>query len=301
MDDLFPGFDTDEVATTGARIHLRRGGSGPPVLLLHGHPETHAMWHRVAPRLAQDFTVVAADLRGYGDSSKPVSAPDHEPYSKRAMAGDMLEVMSSLGFERFSIVGHDRGGRVAYRAALDHPDRVERLAVLDIVPTVEMWNRMDARLALENWHWLFMAQPEPFPERLIRHDVDSYYFRDRRERFDPRALEQYFRALHDAETIHAICEDYRAGATYDRDLDARDRATGRRISSPVLVLWSALEDIEPLDPISIWRAWADDVSGRGLECGHFLAEERPGETYDALRQFLDDHERGDLRDSSPGG
>jgi haloacetate dehalogenase len=286
MGDLFPAFETEDVATAGARIHLRRGGSGPPVLLLHGHPETHAMWHRVAPRLAEDFTVVAADLRGYGDSGKPPSAPDHEPYSKRVMAGDMVEVMSSLGFDRFSVAGHDRGGRVAYRMAIDHPGRVERLAVLDIVPTVEMWDRMDARLALENWHWLFMAQAEPFPERVIALDVHSYYFRDRRERFDRRALDEYFRALRDPQTIHAICEDYRAGATCDRELDARDKAEGRRITCPVLVLWSALEDLDPLDPMSIWRDWADDVSGEEFDCGHFLPEERPDETFDALGGFL---------------
>ncbi len=286
MDDLFPGFDTADVDTGEARIHVRHGGSGPPVLLLHGHPQTHVMWHRVAPRLAAAHTVIVADLRGYGASSKPPSAPDHEPYSKRAMARDMVAVMSSLGFERFALVGHDRGGRVSYRLALDHPERVERLAVLDIVPTVEMWDRMDARLALENWHWLFLAQPEPFPERLIGVDVDSYYFRTGRERFDPRALEAYLSALRDRRTIHAICEDYRAGATFDREVDARDKADGRRIPCPMLVLWSAIEDLDPLDPISVWREWADDVAGEGLGCGHFIAEERPDETYRALAGFL---------------
>jgi haloacetate dehalogenase len=194
--------------------------------------------------------------------------------------------MASLGFERFAVAGHDRGGRVAYRLALDHAERVIRLAVLDIVPTVEMWDRMDARLALENWHWLFMAQPEPFPERLIGVDVDSYYFRDRRERFDPRALDAYLRALRDPETIHAICEDYRAGATYDRELDARDRAEGRRIGCPVLVLWSALEDLDPLDPLAVWGGWAAEVSGEGFDCGHFLAEELPERTEAALRAFF---------------
>jgi haloacetate dehalogenase len=286
MDELFPGFETHDVVTAGARIHVRAGGSGPPVLLLHGHPETHAMWHRVAPALAETFAVVAADLRGYGESSKPPSTPDHEPYSKRAMARDMVEVMSSLGFDRFGVSGHDRGGRVAYRMALDHAERVRRLAVLDIVPTVEMWDRMDARLALENWHWLFMAQPEPFPERLIARDVDAYYFRGPRERFDPRALDAYLSALRDPGTIHAICEDYRAGATFDRELDAQDRAERRRIACPVLVLWSAGEDLEPLDPLSIWRGWADDVTGHGLDAGHFLAEEVPDEVARRLTDFF---------------
>jgi haloacetate dehalogenase len=202
------------------------------------------------------------------------------------MARDQVEVMEHLGFERFFVAGHDRGGRTGYRMALDHPDRVERLAVLDIVPTVEMWERMDARLALENWHWLFMAQPEPFPERLIGLDVDAYYFRSGRDRFDPRALEAYLSALRDPDTIHAICEDYRAGATFDRELDARDRAAGRRISCPVLVLWSAREDLEPLGPVSIWHAWASDVRGHGVDCGHFIAEELPEETMKAFLGFF---------------
>jgi haloacetate dehalogenase len=282
----FPGFDVEDVDTGEATIHVRRGGSGPPLLLLHGHPETGAMWHLVAPALAEDFTVVVPDLRGYGASSKPPTTEDHEPYSKRAFARDLFAVMSQLGFERFSVAGHDRGGRTAYRMALDAPARIERLAVLDIVPTVEMWDAMDARLAMENWHWLFLAQPAPFPEELIGADPDRYYFRTRPERFAPAALEEYREAVRDPRTIHAICEDYRAGATFDRALDAADRATGRRIACPVLVLWSRLEDLDPLDPLSIWRRWADDVRGEGLACGHFLAEELPEETLAALRTFF---------------
>jgi haloacetate dehalogenase len=244
------------------------------------------MWHLVAPRLAERFTVVAADLRGYGDSSKPPTTPDHEPYSKRAFGRDQFAVMRRLGFERFALVGHDRGGRTAYRMALDEPDRISRLAVLDIVPTVEMWDALDLRLAMENWHWLFLAQPAPFPEEVIGVDVERWYFRKRRERFHPDALAEYLRALRDPATIHAICEDYRAGATFDRELDAADRAAGRRIGCPVLVLWSALEDLDPLDPLSVWRRWADDVRGEGLPAGHFLAEELPEETSDRLRDFL---------------
>ena len=281
-----PGFDVETVPTAEASIHVRRGGSGPPLLLLHGHPETGAMWHLVAPRLAEDFTVVVPDLRGYGASSKPPTTEDHEPYSKRAFGRDLFAVMSQLGFERFAVAGHDRGGRTAYRMALDVPERIERLAVLDIVPTVEMWDAMDARLAMENWHWLFLAQPAPFPEDLIGADPDRYYFRSRTERFSPAALEEYRAAVRDPETIHAICEDYRAGATFDRDADASDRAAGRGIACPLLVLWSAREDLDPMDPLAIWRRWADDVSGRGLNAGHFLAEEVPDVVLAELEAFF---------------
>jgi haloacetate dehalogenase len=283
---MFPGFEETWIETGEASIHVHHGGSGPPLLLLHGHPETHAMWHLIAPRLAEDFRVVAATLRGYGRSSKPPSAPDHEPYSKRAFARDQIEVMRRLGFERFAVAGHDRGGRTAYRMALDRPAVVTRLAVLDIVPTLEMWDALDLRLAMENWHWLFLAQPEPFPEELIGAAVDRYYFRERRERFDPDALAEYVRAVHDPAVIHAICEDYRAGATYDREADEADRDAGRRIACPLLVLWSAREDLDPLDPLAIWRGWAGDVRGEGLDGGHFLAEELPEETYVRLRDFF---------------
>ncbi|MFN2591193.1 MAG: alpha/beta fold hydrolase [Actinomycetota bacterium] len=283
---MFEGFELSTIETPEAAIRVRVGGSGPPVLLLHGHPETHVMWHLVGPRLADRFTVVAADLRGYGDSSKPPTTRDHEPYSKRAMARDMVGVMAALGFGRFAVAGHDRGARCAYRMALDHPDRVAKLAVLDIVPTAEMWRRMDRDLAFANWHWLFLAQPDPLPERLLACDPDAYYFRSGRDRFHLEALAAYLRAVHDPATIHAMCEDYRAGATFDRELDEADAAAGKRIRCPVLVLWSRHEELDRWDPVALWRGWADDVRGRAFDCGHHLPEEAPEETSAELLSFL---------------
>jgi haloacetate dehalogenase len=285
---VFEGFALEQVDSGEALLRVRHGGSGPPLLLLHGHPQTHVMWHRVAPRLAEEFTVVAPDLRGYGESSAPPTTPDHEPYSKRAMARDGLALMRGLGFERFSVAGHDRGARCAYRLALDHPDRVEKLAVLDIIPTGELWRRADRRVMLGWWHWAFLAQPAPLPERLIGADPDTYYFGGDRSRFHPEALADYLRCARDPETIHAMCEDYRAGATYDFDLDESDRTAGRRIACPVLVLWGRRDDLEELfgDPLAVWREWADDVRGRGLDCGHYLVEEAPDETYAELRAFF---------------
>jgi haloacetate dehalogenase len=284
---VFDGFELTTIDTGEATIRVRHGGSGPPILLLHGHPQTHVMWHRVAPRLAEEFTVVAADLRGYGESSKPPTTADHEPYSKRAMARDQVEVMRRLGFERFGVAGHDRGGRCAYRLALDHPERVTKLAVLDIVPTAEMWRRADMRFGLVNWHWFFLAQPAPLPERLLERNPDAYYFRSGRERFDPEALADYLRCARRPETIHAMCEDYRAGATFDNEADEADLRAGRRITCPLLVLWAGRDELEEWwDVPEIWRAWADDVRGRPLDCGHYLAEEAPHETYAELRAFF---------------
>ena len=283
---MFEGFELRRVETSRVAIQLRVGGSGPPLLLLHGHPQTHVMWHRVAPRLARDFTVVAADLTGYGDSSKPPTTANHEPYSKRAMAGDQLALMRELGFERFFVAGHDRGGRCAYRMALDHPERVLRLAVLDIIPTGEAWRRADMAFGLGFWHWFFLAQPAPVPERLIGGDPDAYYFRGSNQIFAPEALAEYRRAAHDPETIHAMCEDYRAGATIDFELDEADRGR-RKIECPVLALWGGREELEVwYDVLAIWRDWADDVRGRPLDCGHYLAEEAPDETYAELRRFF---------------
>ena len=286
---MFEGFESSVVDAGEARIPVRHAGSGPPLLLLHGNPQTHAMWHLVAPRLAEDFTVVATDLRGYGDASKPETIPDHAPYSKKAMAQDQVAVMRSLGFERFSVCGHDRGGRVAYRMALDHPERVAKLAVLDIVPTWEAFSRADMAFGLGYWHWFFLAQPYDLPERMIGTDP-TYFFLSREERsriFAPEALDEYLRCFRDPRTVHAICEDYRAAATIDFSHDETDRRTGRRITCPVLALWGQKGFLEEwYDVLEIWRGWADDVRGRALPCGHYLPEESPEETYSELHSFF---------------
>jgi haloacetate dehalogenase len=245
------------------------------------------MWHLVAPRIAETHTVVCADLRGYGDSSKPPPDADHASYSKRAMAQDMVEVMRALAYERFAVVGHDRGGRVAYRTALDHPDRVTALSVLDILPTGEHFRRTDMQFALGYWHWFFLAQPHPLPERLIGAHPDAFYLRRGRDLFHPKALAEYRRCFSDPATIHAMCEDYRAGATIDFRLDEEDRLAGRRIRCPVQVLWGRKGIMEACyDALAIWRDWADHVTGKALDCGHYLAEEAPDETTALLLAFL---------------
>jgi haloacetate dehalogenase len=284
---MFENFTQRQITTPEAIINLRHAGDGPPVLLLHGHPQTHVMWHRVAPRLAQNYTVVCADLRGYGDSSKPATTPDHEPYSKRAMARDQIEVMQALGFERFAVVGHDRGGRCAYRMALDHPERIAALSVLDILPTAEHFGRTDMSFAMGYWHWFFLAQPYDLPERLISGDPEAFYLRRGRHMFDEEALAEYRRCFTDPATIHAMCEDYRAGASIDLQLDESDRKAGCRIACPVQALWGLKGPIDRwYDVCNIWRGWAHDVEGQGIDCGHYLAEEAPDETLAALEPFL---------------
>jgi haloacetate dehalogenase len=285
---FFDGFELRHVDTPEATIRARVGGSGPPVLLLHGHPQTHAMWNAVAPVLMAGHTVVCADLRGYGGSSKPPTADDHEPYSKRAMARDMVAVMAELGFDEFAVAGHDRGGRVAYRLALDHPDRVTRLAVLDIVPTCEMWQRVDKEFGMVDWHWFFLAQPAPFPEELITAAPDSYYFRGDRSRFHPDALADYLAAVQDSATVHAMCEDYRAGATYDDEADRADVEAGRPIQCRTHVLWSGRDELGRwFDVLEVWRRWCcGPVTGRPLDVGHFLAEEAPTDTAAELAAFF---------------
>ena len=283
---MLEDFELTTIDTGEARIRVRHAGSGPPLLLLHGNPQTHLMWHKIAPRLARDFTVVAADLRGYGDSSKPPYTDDHAPYSKRAMARDQVEVMRQLGFERFFLAGHDRGARCSYRLALDHPERVEKLAVLDIIPTLESFRRADMQFGLDYWHWFFLAQPADFPERAISRAPDVFFGRRPTSFFDPEAQADYWRCYQNPDTIRAICEDYRAGATIDCAHDEADRGT-RKIACPVLVLWGANADRwSRWDALAIWREWADDVRGRGIPCGHFLAEEAPDETYAELHAFF---------------
>lgn len=288
---MLDGFETADVATQGATVHLAKGGDGPPLLLLHGYPQTHVMWHRVAPRLAERFTVVAPDLRGYGDSPAPETSADHTPYSKRAMAQDQVDVMAHLGFERFAVVGHDRGARVAYRLALDHPGRVSRLVTLDIVPTHATFAATTMASAMATFHWFFLAQPFDLPERLIGAASD-YYLKTMLARwsgsglaaFAPEALAEYVRCF-DAATIHASCEDYRAGATVDCVLDEADLGR-RRIACPMLALWGTGRRSRHGDVLGEWRKWADDVRGRGLDCGHFLPEEAPEETCRELLDFL---------------
>ena len=288
---MFEGFKLDVIDTGEAVIRVRHGGSGPPLLLLHGYPQTHLIWHAIAPALAEDFTVVACDLRGYGASDKPPTTADHWPYTQRAMAGDQIGVMRALGFERFALCGHDRGARVGYRLALDHPERVTRLAVLDIVPTGEALRRADREFGLGYWHWFFLAQPAPFPERMIAADPDAYYYRHfDAPFFDREAVAAYRRAVDDEATIHAMCEDYRAGATLDYAHDLTDINRGARIGCPVLALWGARWHLHDwYDVLAVWREWADDVTGRALDCGHYLAEERPDETLAELRAFFADH------------
>ena len=301
--DLFPGFDARTFDTGEAEIFARIGGSGPPLLMLHGYPQCHVMWHRIATALAERFTCVIADLRGYGASSVPASRSDHEPYSKRAMARDMVAVMAQLGFEKFALAGHDRGGRVGYRLALDHRERVTRLAVLDIVPTHAMWHDFTVKLAMKTYHWLFLAQPEPLPETLIGAAPDYYldhtiasWTHDRSlAAFDPLALDHYRQLFRNPARLHAACEDYRAGQTFDLAADEADVAADRKIACPVFVLWGDAGIPGGTDgnddddgPLAIWRNWADTVDGTAIDAGHFVCEENPRATLAALLPFLTD-------------
>ncbi|MDB5381222.1 MAG: alpha/beta hydrolase fold protein [Rhodospirillales bacterium] len=291
---FFPGFTLETCAVDGRPFRLRHTGTGPPLLLLHGNPQTHAMWHRVAPQLAERFSVVCVDLPGYGFSHKAQVSPGSAAYAKRAMAADMVGVMRTLGHERFQVLAHDRGARVAHRMALDWPDTVERLALLDIAPTIEHFERADMQFGLGYWHWFFLAQPHPLPERMIRRDVEDWFdlhtSREPKDRdfFHPEARADYLAALHQAGTIEAICEDYRAAAGIDLEHDRESRASGQRIRAPLKVLWGAKGKIGAwYDPLVLWRAYADgDVSGGPVPSGHYLAEEAPDAVLAALEGFL---------------
>lgn len=290
---LFEGFTQTRVPTNGANINVVHGGVGPPILLLHGAPQTHAMWHAIAPRLAARHSVFASDLRGYGDSSKPPGGGDHADYSFRAMAADQVDMMRALGHRRFAVVGHDRGARVAHRLALDHPDAVERIALLDIVPTTYVYENADRRLATLYFHWFFLIQPEPFPERLIAGDPLFFLrsvlaFSGGLHGYAPQALAEYERCFTNPGTIRGLCEDYRAAASIDLQHDHVDR--DRRIECPLQVLWGARSAVGVLyKPLEVWRAFATDVRGCALDAGHYLAEERPPDLLAKLEPFMAGH------------
>jgi haloacetate dehalogenase len=290
MADFFPGFEERRAATSGAAINLVTGGSGPPLLLLHGYPQTHVLWRKLAPRLARDFTLVIPDLRGYGDSSKPPGGPDHAAYSKRALAQDQIETMATLGFERFCVAGHDRGARVTHRLLRDHPERIERAALLDIVPTLHRFETIDQKAAISSYHWFFLIQPAPFPERLIGAECE-YYLRhsfglDRNPAaLEPEVFAEYLRCFSNPETIRATCDEYRAGAGIDLEHDRADR--GSKIKTPLLVLWGERSGQgSGYDMLAVWREHAENVNGQAIASGHFLPEEAPDETYRALHAFF---------------
>lgn len=294
---MFDHFETIDLEIEDTTIHVRRGGAGPAVLLLHGFPQTHLMWRDIAPALAQRFTVVCADLTGYGRSGCPPAGPDHGRYAKRAMAADMASVMTLLGFRRFSVAGHDRGGRVAYRLALDLPERIRRAAVLDVVPVADAWDRADRRFAVGYWPWSLLAQAAPFPEQLVLGRPDAIVdqalsgWGSAPGTFSDDVRAEYIDVLRDPDHVHAICEEYRAAATLDYDHDVADRRAQRRIACPVLVHWSKAGPLnnwygDAGGPLGLWRAWAAEVSGGPVEGGHFFPEEFPQDTAEALIAFF---------------
>lgn len=290
--EFFPGFETIDKTIHGHNMHAVVGGAGPPLLLLHGYPQTHVMWHLVAPQLAERFTVVAADLTGYGQSGKPATDANHTPYSKRAMGNDMLGLMKELGFDTFKVVGHDRGGRVAHRMAVDHSQHVEKLVIIDIAPTREMYANTTDAFARAYWHWFYLIQPAPFPENMILADTDAYLLHKMVESpsinvFTDAALQTYLKAFRLPETVHASCEDYRAAATIDIEHDNQDDVHSRQVNCPMLVLWGQDGVIEScFDALALWRKRAKHVEGKSLPGGHYLAEQNPQLVLDELFPFL---------------
>jgi haloacetate dehalogenase len=291
---LFPDLKSRKILTdNNVYIHTLTGGEGPPLLLLHGHPQTHAIWHKVAPQLAKHFTLVLADLRGYGDSSKPAGTANHGNYSKRAMALDMLHVMRELGHQSFSVLAHDRGARVAHRLAADHGDAIKRMVLLDIAPTVAMYAQTNEAFARAYWHWFFLIQRYPLPERLIEADPAAYLRDVMGGRsagltpFDPRAFAEYTRALSLPGAAHGLCEDYRAAASIDLEHDRADLAANKRLTMPLMVLWG-LEGVvhRCFQPLTEWRLVANDVQGTSLPCGHYIPEEAPDVLLEKALPFL---------------
>jgi haloacetate dehalogenase len=290
MADFFPGFERRRIRTSGAEINLVTGGSGPPLLLLHGYPQTHVMWRKIAPRLAQDFTLVIPDLRGYGDSSKPPSMPDHAAYSKRALAQDQAETMTALGFERFRVAGHDRGARVTHRLLRDHPKRIERAALLDIVPTLYRFETIDQKAATGSFHWFFLIQPSPFPEHMIGASCELFLRKmlglsGTPGAHEPEVFAEYLRCFSNPETIRATCDEYRAGASIDLEHDRADRS--KKVTMPLFLLWGQRSGQgSGYDMLSVWRDHAENVSGHAVNSGHFIPEEAPDDAYRALRGFF---------------
>jgi haloacetate dehalogenase len=294
IQNMFEGFTRSEIKTSGARIVTVKGGNGPPLLLMHGNPFTHVSWHQVAPALARAFTVVCTDLRGYGDSEKPPGGDDHSGYSFRAMAQDQIEVMAALGFKTFYAAGHDRGARVLHRMCLDHPHQVIRAAILDIIPQHHLLNNITRQWSTFSWHWFFNIQPYDLPERMMGADPDWFIEKKLAKTkqglsfFDPQALAEYKRCFRNPETIHAICEDYRATFGVDLTMDGRDFDAGRKIGCPVLLLWGATGGVgRNHKPAEVWARYASNiVTAKALPCGHYLSEEAPAETIAALREFF---------------
>ena len=291
---MFEGFAQKRIATDGAKINLVSGGAGPPLLLLHGYPQTHVMWHKIAPALTEHFTVVVPDLRGYGDSSKPPPGNGHINYAKRTMANDMVQVMTALGHEKWMVAGHDRGARVSYRIALDHPDRINRLVIMDIVPTIEQYAwTVNRKMAVAMYHWFFLAQPAPLPEKLIGADPEFYLrwsldsWGSAEGAFTDAAMAEYVRCFANPDTIRATCDCYRAGATIDCEIDEATLKAGDKITCPTLILWGHRGGAWDSDrTMETWRRWAVDVRGQSVPGGHFCPEEAPEETLQAMVEFL---------------